>query len=543
MYRSLLSLIVIFFPVYKSYAYDIRCIYPRELGEDLLEIRYTTIGAIFQGIMVEFAGEAYNHLMTSPKMIRSGVYQNSCAVLCLAFHDPDVLNPWTKEQTFTTVPEFGHNAYSVAMCQYQCWLYGSPEIETETKEAFNERGLNVTEAHNRPDIMSAMTTLQEDGSTNEIMAILEDEDYHPYTVGHIAGIQMRWQQSDDGFNANGNSTWCPILQQEVPCSANCRPFQDTVGYNPVPDPRIHTYLSTDSSKYDCTGYCRYWQPEQNRGSDRGTISREEFTLPHIGIKANTYLLDAEVTLEDPQYDYYQESLQVVEELRLTSSDPFKKKLVEYFIGRDHVGMHDVRADVQRKARDLIIDYHSYQDDSLFYFGLGLIEYESVIHVWREKLHHNLVRPTTVIKQWGNDTLNTYGGDINSSGPLNITARDFEALLFTVDSTPEFPSEHSCYCTALMEFVDLYLDSMYGVSLQNFELRDILYANMTVLRDRCANSRVWGGYHFPDSVAAGIQKCEGIGALGMDYINQVKNNSTFNGGWYVNDTLPECPELD
>lgn len=543
-HQTLFSLLVVVLQVLlKSYAYDIRCIWPRSLGDDLFAIRYEELGILPIPLLTDIGAEED---IVQPFILRGGVYTNSCAVLCLAYHDPDVLNPFTMGQTFTTVPPFGHNAYSIAMCQYQCWIHiyeGIPEMVHALKDEFNDAGLDVSMPFERLDIQVALLILLEGGSDEPIMAILQQEDYHPYTMGHVVGFEVRNQMEFDGFNELGTTRWCPILSEEVPCSANCRPYQDTTGYEPVPNPRINPFLSTDSNKYECTGYCRHWQPEQNMGSDRGSIMREEFNLPHIGRKAKTFLRDAEVTLEDPEYDYHMESLQVVQRLRETSIDVLRKRLVQYFHGQPYVGMHQVRGQLQRKAIEPIEDIHSYQEDSLYYLGLGIVEYESIIHSWREKVHHDLVRPATVIKQWGDDDLLTYGGDFDFPGPVHIKARDFEPLLPNIESTPEFPSENTCYCQSLMEFIDSYLDDVYGITLENIDV-DIypgfVFQNMTDFRDKCAQSRLDGGYHYPASVTAGIEKCRGLGTLGTQFVRQVRNNSNFNGGYYVNDTLPECP---
>lgn len=142
-------------------------------------------------------------------------------------------------------------------------------------------------------------------------------------------------------------------------------------------------------------------------------------------------------------------------------------------------------------------------------------------------------------KWGNDTLNTYSGNINSPGPVDIKARDFEALLPNQESCSEFPSEHSCVCQVLMEFMDLYTDGMYGFTLTNIYINyadgTIFFSNMEDFQNQCAQSRVVGGYHYPASVIGGVQKCAGLGILGMEYVNQVRNNSNYNGGTYANST--------
>ena len=53
------------------------------------------------------------------------------------------------------------------------------------------------------------------------------------------------------------------------------------------------------------------------------------------------------------------------------------------------------------------------------------------------------------------------------------------------------------------------------------------------------------FSFPESVTAGEEVCSGLGTLAVEYLNVVKNGSSFGfdsggaGPWYKNDTLPEC----
>lgn len=189
---------------------------------------------------------------------------------------------------------------------------------------------------------------------------------------------------------------------------------------------------------------------------------------------------------------------------------------------------------------------SFQDLLLRMYAVSLFEYDGVIQVWREKVRHNLVRPTTVIKHWDDDMIYTYGGNISLDEPVAIPARDFESLLSPHEPSPEFPSVNSCFCEALREFFDLYTVEMYGEKIENYFFIDTSHGtiyfleDMTKFRDDCAAAQVFAGVHFTASVTGGIELCSGLGTLAFEYINDVKNGSDFNGGWYVGDDLPECP---
>lgn len=524
-------------------AYDIGCLWPDSLPNDLFLARDTIEGLIEPYDLESGVTSDFNQ----PTMARTSLYLDGCSVLCLAYHDPEVLNPFVKQPTFVTTPAFGQNAYSMAMCSYQCLLYvyeGLYELMPSINILFNTYGINVDKPSDRMDIQVAMNVLFETLDPTEILQILIADDYHPYTMGHVVGNQIRLYMRTDGFNDQGLKTWCPVTLQEVDCTANCRKFQDTTGYNPVPDPRIHSFLDTDASKYDCSGLCRHWQPEQNMGSAKGTISREEAALPHIGEKATTYLGPTGITLSDPLYNYRNQANTVVSRLRLTAGDYYKKQLVSVFHGDAATGMSNIKGPIIDKVRNTFYNQHSYQNDALMQFSMSLAEYDGIIQVWREKYHHDLVRPTTVIKQWGNDTINTFGGDIYADAPMDIFARDFEAVLPFIESSPEFPSENSCFCNSLMEFIDAFTLYEYSATIQNigFPALDsyITMSDMTDLRLKCAQGQIFGGFHFDDSVIGGIQKCFGLGNLAAVYMLDVVNESNFNGGWNRGDTVPVCP---
>lgn len=435
------------------------------------------------------------------------------------------------------------------MCQAQCWQYTYStyhDMMPGLRDYFHSVGLAVTDPFERTDIVNALMEFFSNGSSADIISVLENDDFHPFTIGHIAGLQVYQRLKYDGFNEDGSMMWDPTLEAELPCTANCRPFQPTTGYQPKPDPRKHSFLNSDTSKYDCTAMCRNWQPELDMGTPSGTISRKEFTLPHIGYKVTPYLRPVTTTLQDPNYDYYQESLDVVERIRQTSSDNSKKLMIKLFQGVPNKGIHGLRGALQNLTNEKFADQLTYLDNMLLFFALSLIEYDGIIQVWREKVEHDLVRPATVIRQWGNDTLNTFGGDSDYNGPQDISARNFEPYLTPIDSTSEFPSIHSCFCTTLMEFMDLYLDQMYGDTLQDFTFvvpgtaSSVTFQNMEEYRDMCSESRLWGGFNYPASVTAGEDVCAGLGTLAVDYINDVKNGSDFNGGWQQGDTVPDCP---
>jgi len=518
-----------------SSGYDIGCIYP-EMMKDPFQSR-DAVGT-WMALYVK------EHQMETPMVVRLAHLYTTCPAMCLSYHDPEVFDPLTNEPGLK-VPAYGHNAWSISMCLVQCAAHVMGEVSDDAQSEFmdyarNNIGLvDIQHPMDHEDIMDATMKYYNEDETDPLEMFLTDDEYHPLTMGHVAGFRNRALAKIDGWNADGSLQYSLEDNEVVPCTGNCRKFQDTSGYAPVPDPRTFSGLNEDMGVYDCTGLCRRWQPLQE-GNEVGSLLQQEFVVPHIGKNAHTFLREPTLTLSDPEYDLRMDSLQVIEEVKITSSDKFRKSAVKVFDDKLYV-----RSMIQDNVRDSYAENMSFQDYLLYLYGMSMAEYDGVIQAWHEKAEHDLVRPTTVIKHWDTDMLNTFGGNPNANGPVDILARDFEAFI-RVMPHPEFPSGSSCLCTTYMEFTDLYLTSNYGNSLTNI-VRDAYYnikfnfTDMTDLRDHCSNSRVWAGIHYPEALPAGEQICSGLGQLGFDYVTKMKNDSNFGdiGPYYENDPRPIC----
>lgn len=518
--------------------YDIACIYPDQAIRDPFSLRALmtlTYGDMYEGSGIE-----------TPIVVRLAHYHTLCQSMCLSYSNPDVKDPFTMEDSLFTVPEYGQNAYSINMCNAQCYAHVYEDhldfMERAIVSFEEEWGIVTTEPSTRLDIKDAMNLYDQTGNLAMLNNILVGEDFHPYTVGHLMGFKVKEHMVVDGWNSEGDMTYDRETGMEVPCTGSCRRYQDTTGYEPMPDPRIHTDLSDDSTKYECTGLCTKWQPLQE-GDDIGSLKRQEFIVPHIGSKAKWYLREPTLTLADPEIDYYEESLLVIDRLRTTTTDIFKGDAVEYM---------DNKRYVRRIMQTEILKYknqgiYSFEEHLMYLLGLSTSEYDGLLQGWHEKRHHDLVRPTTVIKHWDSDDLLTYGGEITNGGPVQINARDFEAFI-RVMPHPEFPSGSSCLCTTYYEFTDLYTMQMFNDTLTDvtYENRGRSYTvpNLETVRNICGQSRLWGGIHYTAAIRAGEEICEGLGQLGLQYVDEIKGGATFEGDnfWYAGDTLGTCNDM-
>jgi len=463
--------------------------------------------------------------------------------MCVSYHTPGMLDPLMLEPTKFTVPPYGQNAYSILMCMSQCnqWVVQDFEYYNKMRDEF---GFDVkwVEDASQQDIFDATNSCPEDQNScargcGAICGIIMGSGFDPYTVGSYLGVLVRNYFDRDGFNVLGDMTYGRMVDGPVPCTGNCRLLQDTSGYAPRPNPRDFPEENPDTNEYDCTGDCRRWQPLQE-GDIYGNLVEQEFVGAHIGEYAHTYLRNATITLEDPMYDLYSDSLQVIEEVKITSSDNYKKTAIAMM--DDKLA---VRRAIQNAVKAEFGDSRemSFQEYTMFLIGISTAEVDGLVQAWKEKRHHDLVRPTTVIKYWDDDILNTFSGDRNFDGPVDIAARDFEAFI-RVMPHPEFPSGSSCLCTTYQEFTDKWLMDRYNRKITNFgsEYNNIVFDDMSDLREICGQSRIWGGMHYPESVPAGEQVCAGLGELAVAWSDNVRNGATFPNEWFRGDGVPSCP---
>jgi hypothetical protein len=514
-------------------AYDIACIYPEEADADLIQAR--------NDIVFGFLPPDEE----TPMVIHGSHQLTMCQAACLAYHTPDMKDPLTSEDTFFTVPEFGQNGYAAIMCLAQCKMHtrsGNREVLIQLRDfgfnvelAGDDRALEIRAAVETCDLGTTCG-----GGCADICRIVRNSGYDPYVVGHFVGIVIDDFFKHDGWNRDGDEVYDYATDSPVPCTSSCRKYQDTVGYSPVPDPRKFASYRNSTSKYECQGNCRRWQPLQE-GNDAGNLIRQESTATHIGKHAHTYLREPTLTLEDPMYDLYEDSLQVIEEVKITSGDDYRKAAVKLMDNKIKV-----RAMIQNGVIDQFVESRemSFEEYIIFLISISTVEHDGVVQAWHEKMQHDLVRPTTVIKHWNDDLLYTFGGDRDVDGPVEIRARDFEAFIRVMPHA-EFPSGSSCLCTGYQEFTDTWLERHYGRSVDgNLTHRSqpsLNFQNMTEIREICGQSRIWGGMHYPEAVPAGEEICGGLGGLGADWADDLRNGSPFPNAFYRGDPRPVCGE--
>ena len=89
------------------------------------------------------------------------------------------------------------------------------------------------------------------------------------------------------------------------------------------------------------------------------------------------------------------------------------------------------------------------------------EHDATVVAWKEKVRHDLVRPTTFIQRTKeSDTINTWGGPY--AGTQQIRGKDFQPYKRVMPHS-EYPSGSACLCEAIQEFTDAYFVRTEGTA--------------------------------------------------------------------------------
>mmetsp|Transcript_20520 Transcript_20520/g.23543 ORF Transcript_20520/g.23543 Transcript_20520/m.23543 type:complete len:642 (+) Transcript_20520:44-1969(+) len=533
------------------HAYEVGCMYPERMLEPFAARAKLTGFTNVYNVDTE---------LETPVSVHQAQAFSYCDINCLAHHDDGTLNAFTKARPTIVVPKFGHNSWSRMLCIAQCY-------SILFEQAGNSEAVETVRDTWKLDILSKVEeeiTEKYNVDYRMVQDYIISLDYDPLAIGRLVLHEINMKFSDDGWNSNGSKRYDPYSKETVPCSTNCIPYRDTYGYYPRnfpmnPNEQIER---VGGDKYTVSGNEMFWQPLLEDDGN-GYLSRQEHVTPHIGFHAQARLRDPvqyNFSLPDPQYDFYQESLQVIERVKESAMDKMKW---------DKIAFYDkkflVRILIQEEIIKQFKGTYKFEDELLFVHAIGAAEHDSVLHAWREKVMHDLVRPTTVIQRWGQDEITTFDGNRKDPGIATINANDFHAFIRVMPHS-EYPSGSSCICAAYHEFTDIFtheyfeknLTDMFwgygGIDLGCSELSvldparaDFLgckqggftIPNMDALAKECGESRLWGGMHFTASVPAGRELCTGIGSLAFEYMQMIRNGSSLCEAHVKGDDRPQC----
>lgn len=518
-------------------SYDVGCLYPSTMP-DPFDVQYALAStATIQAVVSQ---------TETPIVVYGAHLTTYCQSNCIAYHDEKQLNTLTKATPgFRTPPQYW-NSWSRTLCIASCWNTLYEGAFTPLAQSW---GLDIPTLD--PYLLGC------GGDSQCIGALVVEQDWSPFLIGQIVALEIGFYSRTDGWNRDGSMNYDPEMEEASPCTANCAPYTDTTGYYPKNNPGKKQEKANGSSKYQVVGSNKFWQPLLEHDG-RGYFSRQEHVTPHIGYKVSPVVLEMFPEAPDPKYEYKMEADLVVERLRVLASSNDMKTKVHFFDNKLAVrGL--IQDSIRRKFPN-----HSFEDQMLFIHGISTVEYDATLASWREKVRHDLVRPTTVIQRWGNDEIDTFNGDRDSTGPATIKAKDFQPWIRVMPHS-EYPSGSACLCTAYAEFSDVFTQELYGSKLDQLEASpdawnllcpgtpthvpgiagygcegsEVILEDMTELQYVCGQSRLWGGMHFTTSVGAAEEMCSGLGDLGMDYVHMIKAGSDWTNSYRKGDARPTC----
>jgi hypothetical protein len=443
---------------------------------------------------------------------------------CAAYHSSRALDANTSERPLIDVPEEYHTSFAMTMCIVQGYHFF---WDDRAEGLFSE----IFEQWNFPLFERVPENCNGDATCLQNLAI--ENNYDPRFLAQIIVDQVEALKTTDGWNSMGDKSYSQENEGEVECTANCAPYMDTYGYFP----RNHPGEEDAEDKYSVTGNNTHWQPIQEV-TGKGSFTRQEHVTPHIGFKVSPHAYEFKEA-PPPEYDFMVEADLVVQRLADTAGNQTKKDMIPFYDNKLFV-----RSLLQRSVKKQFPQM-SFGMWIVYLMGLSTAEIDSLVNCWREKVVHDIVRPTTVIQRWGEDIINTYGGDPSATGPVDIRAEDFHAYVRVMPHA-EYPSGSASLCTAYAEFTGAFTNYVFFENLNVLKVggpdgeqsgcgQDTVFSwgcgesfhtpTLEEFADVCGESRLWGGMHFSASTAAGAELVKGIGFEAGKYMaGLIKNNN-------------------
>jgi len=512
-------------------AYDIGCLIG-DMPNDPIAVRGNIAGTFL----------AFEDPIETPIVIYSGHRYTYCQTGCTAYHSSTAQMPeWEGDAPFR-VPDKYHDTWSRVVCHAQCaYELNEVDLKGSTKKTTGE----LLDEWNVPYFKTMNEDLIAcDGDSGCIEALVEANDWDPRLIGQVLFLEVERHSEDDGWNKDGKLTWDSDKGEAVPCTANCAPYSDTTGYYPKNQPGI----ASKEHEYK-------WQPIQEHDGN-GYFSRQEHVTPHIGFTVKPKLLKEWREAPAPEYDYVVEAQIAMERMRDMTSSEEQKDMIRFYDNK--LG---VRGLIQYYVRSKYAgrDNFSYEDYMYYLQGIDSAEYDALLQSWREKVNHDLIRPTTYIHDKFADKSNlSYGGDPKATEPVLIKGRDFQPFIRVMPHS-EYPSGSGCLCLAYQEFTEEFVKQEFGdntipdmsvgldgvVNIDGIPSRtsgdkQFYIGDLNDLKEQCGQSRLWGGMHFTASVDVTNEICGGLGGLALEKHNEMKGTGEWGSVWKEGDPRPTCP---
>lgn len=345
-------------------------------------------------------------------------------------------------------------------------------------------------------------------------------------ANHIAARLINYF-SNDGWNSKGDATRMDFRQS----------FSDPTGYKPANSPT----LRSDKLRRPLR-----WQPLTFEADQRGNFATQVHVTPHVGIRGKPLVLSTEdfnsrkvrspyrfpnkrnkLSVEDRKILKGYISKLLKKNRKLTT----EQVALVYWWEIKFVSLGTILGFYQSRLR------YSTEIATVFFLGDVMTQYEAVLLAWKEKVRHDLVRPTTMIRRFlSGKKFMAYRG---FGKPLGLVKGEEWEPIVPVQPHSEFPSASATICTASLEFIQNALQSVVGANgtIPPFETTlfpgavpfspvnvpvAIKFSTLAALSRDCGKSRLNGGVHFEPSVAAGESLAVGVGKKVFEHVSMLFN---------------------
>jgi hypothetical protein len=342
----------------------------------------------------------------------------------------------------------------------------------------------------------------------------------PAGIGNLAGKGAVAARLRDGMNLLGDDG-----RRYHP-----RPFADYTGYRPV------------NTAYELVNPSR-WQPalgphRRRLGAgagDKGIFIIQQFATPQQRlVKPYTYEDPSQFRIAPPDFSdhhrrrAYKRSVDEVLAASAALTDEQKVKAEAFDNKREAIGRAPIMAARNRPE----LGVHGWAQ--MFLTHLVAIV-DVLIAVWHHKAKYDAVRPGSAIRHvYGSRPVTAWGGV--GMGTVDDLPADEWASYLNVADHPEYPSGSAAICSAEAQslrrfFGDDVLDWRFTVPAGGTLVEagitpasdlEVHWATWTDFVDDCANSRLWGGVHFPKTQERSVPFGERFGDLAYEFVQRHVN---------------------
>jgi len=444
--------------------------------------------------------------------------------MCTAIHSQNFLDPIDFGAPIYRAPEPEefHNTYARIMCYLYAQQFFLPETYSET--VYHEHMMHMM-TYGLSDTMVADEVYMEiydcvDGGEEGCIDTIADQHY-PMTgeplsllkfTGMFAAAWIVRSMNNDKWNHNGRWT---KTGEACTHSVNCRPFEDYTGYVPANGP--HTLMNETR-----------WMPlVESDGT--GFFYTQEHVTPQLSVIDGLVGTADQMsrTVENPNYDYLAEMELTYERVASVTDEEIAL-----------VALMDSKLLLINAMIMGIDDHHplGFEELALFALGFQLAEHDATLNAWREKVRHDLIRPTTVSHYLVPEK------NVMWFDGTNISSSQWQPLIRVMPHA-EFPSGSSAICRVTADFAQLYVENILGwdnlattwamkagdapskfQTLEGYPKMDheVTFETLDDLADMCSRSRLLGGMHFSASTQAGEDLVEGIGERAWEAVFSLLN---------------------